>query len=168
MTIITGKIIQYDTKLAAKLAQLMERKGFGIRRLASESGLSRNRIRQILRGDELRDGELEDIRDALSLTAEETEDLLAAWCDDTCESWEISGEKAPENDIDHPERYGGDTPYECIKVLKAWLSPDEFRGFLKGNAIKYLCRIGKKDEPAKELEKAKWYIDKLKESYGVV
>lgn len=165
MTIITEKIIQYGSKTAAKLAQLMEKKGFGIRRLASESRLSRNRIRQILRGDEFRDGELEDIRDALSLSTEETEDLLAAWCDDTCESWEISGEKAPGNDIDHPERYGGDTPYECIKVLKAWLSPDEFRGFLKGNAIKYLCRIGKKDEPAKEAAKAEWYVKELEKSY---
>ena len=24
-------------------------------------------------------------------------------------------------EINHSERYGGDTLYECIKVLKAWL-----------------------------------------------
>lgn len=72
---------------------------------------------------------------------------------------------ACKSDIDHPGRYGGDTPYECIKVLKEWLGEDEYRGFLRGNAIKYLCRLGKKDECVKELEKAKWYIDKLKESY---
>ena len=63
--------------------------------------------------------------------------------------------------INHPERYGGDTTYECIKVLAAWLSEEELKGFLKGNAIKYLCRVGKKDEAVQELNKAKWYIDKL-------
>lgn len=63
--------------------------------------------------------------------------------------------------VNHPKHYGGDTQYECIKVLKAWLSPDEYKGFLKGNAIKYLCRTGKKDETVQELKKALWYIQKL-------
>ena len=65
--------------------------------------------------------------------------------------------------INHPARYGGDTPFECVKVLKAWLSPEEYRGFLRGNAIKYLCRLGKKDRTTQELKKAKWYIEKLTE-----
>lgn len=64
-------------------------------------------------------------------------------------------------EINHPARYGGDTVYECIKVLKAWLPVEEYKGFLRGNAIKYLCRAGKKDEVVQELKKAKWYIDKL-------
>jgi hypothetical protein len=63
----------------------------------------------------------------------------------------------------HPVRYGGDTEYECIKVLKAWLNEDEYKGFLKGNAIKYLCRLGKKDSEKNELEKSMWYINKLME-----
>lgn len=67
-------------------------------------------------------------------------------------------------DINHPERYGGDTTYECVKVLKAWMSADEYKGFLRGNALKYLCRVGKKDEAVKELKKAKWYIEKLIET----
>jgi len=64
--------------------------------------------------------------------------------------------------VNHPSHYGGDTTYECIKVLKAWLTPDEYRGFLKGNAIKYLCRVGKKDEALQELNKVTWYVDQLK------
>jgi hypothetical protein len=63
--------------------------------------------------------------------------------------------------ISHPERYGGDTTYECIKVLEAWLPPDQYKGFLRGNALKYLCRVGKKDETVQELKKAKWYLEKL-------
>jgi hypothetical protein len=43
------------------------------------------------------------------------------------------------------------------------MSPDEYRGFLRGNAIKYLCRTGKKDEAVQECNKAIWYINKLVE-----
>lgn len=67
--------------------------------------------------------------------------------------------------VNHPLHYGGDTTYECVKVLKAWMSADEYRGFLRGNAIKYLCRTGKKDEIVQELKKSAWYINKLIESY---
>lgn len=64
-------------------------------------------------------------------------------------------------EVNHPDRYGGDTTYECIKVLEAWLTPEQYKGFLRGNAIKYLCRCGKKDAEVMELEKAKWYIERL-------
>lgn len=70
-----------------------------------------------------------------------------------------------EPDTLHPDRYGRDTPYECIKVLKNWMSPEEYKGFCRGNAIKYLCRLGKKDDPVKELKKASVYIEFLKEAY---
>ena len=69
--------------------------------------------------------------------------------------------------INHPQRYGGDTTYECVKVLKSWMNEDEYRGFLRGNCLKYLCRVGKKDEIVQELEKSKWYLEKLIESYKV-
>ena len=48
--------------------------------------------------------------------------------------------------VDHPAHYGGkDDPYETIKVLEHRLSLEEFVGFCKGNAWKYLDRAGKKD-----------------------
>lgn len=64
-------------------------------------------------------------------------------------------------EINHPARYGGDSIYECIKVLEAWLPGEQYKGFLRGNALKYLCRVGKKDEVVQELKKARWYVDKL-------
>lgn len=73
--------------------------------------------------------------------------------------------KKTSDEINHPTRYGGDTPYECIKVLAAWLKPDEYRGFLRGNAIKYICRLGKKDDPTQEISKAQWYLEELKKTY---
>ena len=65
------------------------------------------------------------------------------------------------NVINHPARYGGDSIYECIKVLENWLPKEQYKGFLRGNALKYLCRVGKKDNDVQELKKAKWYLEKL-------
>ena len=77
------------------------------------------------------------------------------------EVWKIIDKEKDKNVVSHPERYGGDTTYECIKVLEAWLPPEQYKGFLRGNAIKYLCRVGKKDETVQELKKSKWYLEKL-------
>lgn len=62
--------------------------------------------------------------------------------------------------VNHPAHYNGDSDYECIKVLEAWLAPAQFIGFCRGNAIKYLCRVGKKDELSQELRKAAWYASR--------
>ncbi len=64
-------------------------------------------------------------------------------------------------ELQNPPHYGGDNPYETIKVLGAWLSYEEFKGFCKGNAIKYLSRAGKKDDELEDLQKARWYCNKL-------
>ena len=61
--------------------------------------------------------------------------------------------------VNHPSHYGGDTLYETIKVLEAWLTPEQFKGFCMGNTIKYLSRAGKKDKEIQELKKAKFYLD---------
>lgn len=74
---------------------------------------------------------------------------------------EIIDKEKDKSVISHPERYGGDTTYECIKVLEAWMPTEQYKGFLRGNAIKYLCRVGKKDETVQELKKSKWYLEKL-------
>lgn len=63
--------------------------------------------------------------------------------------------------VNHPQHYGGaDNPYEVIKVLRAWLTPEEYRGFLKGNVIKYEARARDKGG-LEDYRKAKWYQDEL-------
>ena len=65
--------------------------------------------------------------------------------------------------VEHPAHYGGgDNPYETIKVLEAWFSPEQISGFLLGNAVKYISRAGKKDagKLVEDLEKARWYLDR--------
>jgi hypothetical protein len=47
-------------------------------------------------------------------------------------------------------------------VMEAVLTPEEFRGFLKGNIIKYSMRQGKKAD-SDDTGKAQHYIEKLKE-----
>lgn len=62
--------------------------------------------------------------------------------------------------VDHPSHYGGDTVYETIKVLEAWLTPEQFEGFLLGNYIKYVSRLGKKGDPVEDAKKALWYLNR--------
>ena len=66
----------------------------------------------------------------------------------------------PDN-INHPSHYldGG---IETIAILQAKLTAEEFSGFCKGNAIKYLSRAGKKTlDPREDYKNARWYLDKL-------
>jgi hypothetical protein len=59
--------------------------------------------------------------------------------------------------IHHPSHYGGDTTYEAIKVIEAWKLE-----FCTGNAVKYICRAGRKSESSfvDDLRKAIWYLNR--------
>lgn len=69
---------------------------------------------------------------------------------------------SPGNDdpVNHPTHYtsGG---IECIDAIRASMTQEEFKGFLKGNAMKYLWRYRLKGKPAQDLEKAGWYLSRL-------
>lgn len=45
-------------------------------------------------------------------------------------------------------------------AMQAWMAPDAFAGFLRGNAIKYLARCDAKGG-VQDLKKARHYLDKL-------
>ena len=53
----------------------------------------------------------------------------------------------------HYSRYG----IETIDALRGTMSSEEFNGFLKDNAIKYLTRAGAKDALEQDLHKVIWY-----------
>ncbi len=74
---------------------------------------------------------------------------------DECLNWK----EEQEEKVNHPQHYGGDTPFEVIKVLSHWLSPEEYIGFLRGNYIKYLARFHMKGG-LEDLRKANWYLNK--------
>lgn len=73
--------------------------------------------------------------------------------------WDEGEWKMKHDNVNHPKHYtaGG---IECIEAIEAALTPEEFRGYIKGNAIKYAWRERHKggDE---SLRKAMWYLDRL-------
>lgn len=50
---------------------------------------------------------------------------------------------------------------ETIDYIQAKLTPDEFRGYLKGNVIKYTSRAQYKEYPEEDIDKMVWYALKL-------
>jgi hypothetical protein len=49
---------------------------------------------------------------------------------------------------------------ECIEAIEASMSQEAFKGFLKGNCIKYIYRYENKNG-AEDLRKAEWYLLRL-------
>ena len=65
-------------------------------------------------------------------------------------------------EVEHPPHYTSGS-IECIKAIEASMSPEEFRGYLKGSVMKYMWRYDKKEAPLKDLSKAIFYLDMLKD-----
>lgn len=78
--------------------------------------------------------------------------------DDLCDA----AEKEVFNKVNHPLHYTlGANGIECIDAIKASMSGYEFRGYLKGNVMKYLWRYRLKGRDKEDLQKAQWYLNRL-------
>ena len=55
---------------------------------------------------------------------------------------------------------------ETIDYIEAKLTPEEFRGYCKGNALKYVSRAGHKADAAEDTRKAIWYLNRLLRNAG--
>ena len=64
------------------------------------------------------------------------------------------------DNVNHPTHYTDSGSIECIEAIEASLTPDEYRGYLKGNIQKYVWRERLKGG-TESLKKAQWYIDRL-------
>jgi hypothetical protein len=64
-----------------------------------------------------------------------------------------------EDVVNHPSHYT-DGGIECIEAIEAQLTPEEYRGYIKGNIAKYLWRERLKGGVT-SLKKAQWYLDRL-------
>ena len=62
--------------------------------------------------------------------------------------------------VNRPEHYnnGG---MECIDAIKGMLTHDEYIGYLRGNALKYMWRFRYKGKPIEDLRKARWYEERM-------
>lgn len=63
--------------------------------------------------------------------------------------------------VNHPSHYK-QFGREVIDTMQGMSTPEEFKGYLKLNAVKYLSRYQGKNG-IEDLDKAIWYINKLKE-----
>lgn len=62
--------------------------------------------------------------------------------------------------VNSPQHYQSASGIECIDAIKAQMSEEEYRGYLRGNVVKYLWRYQQKGGK-QSLEKARWYLNKL-------
>ncbi|MEJ7412737.1 DUF3310 domain-containing protein, partial [Staphylococcus epidermidis] len=54
-------------------------------------------------------------------------------------------EKTLDDKVNHPSHYQGRKGIDVIEFLYQQLTFEEFKGFMKGNMIKYPVRAGRKD-----------------------
>ena len=77
---------------------------------------------------------------------------------DCWNEWDVR----PEDVVNNPSHYNtGDI--ECIDAIKESMSSVAFKGYLKGNCMKYLWRYDYKGKQVQDLQKAGWYLNKLTE-----
>ena len=80
----------------------------------------------------------------------DSEDFADCWNDDP---------------VNNPSHYneGG---VECIEGIESSMGLSQFRGYLKGNVLKYVWRYENKGKPVEDLKKAEWYLSKLITSFN--
>lgn len=74
--------------------------------------------------------------------------------------FEEAKQELEEDMVGAPKHYNTGS-IECIDAIKESMSSAEFRGYLKGNCLKYLWRYAYKGKPVEDLQKAQWYLDTL-------
>jgi hypothetical protein len=62
-----------------------------------------------------------------------------------------------EDVVNHPHHYNAGI-IECIEAIEESMSSVAFKGYLKGNCMKYLWRYDYKGKQVEDLEKAGWYL----------
>lgn len=64
--------------------------------------------------------------------------------------------------VNKPQHYNTGN-IECIEAIQESMSAEAYKGYLKGNCLKYLWRYDYKGKPSEDLEKAGWYLARLTE-----
>lgn len=63
------------------------------------------------------------------------------------------------DNVNHPAHYNAGK-IEVIEIQEDQLSSEEYRGYIKGQVIKYITRERHKNG-LEDLKKARWYLDRL-------
>lgn len=84
--------------------------------------------------------------------------------DDTYDFCKVNEPFTRKVDMDkRPSHYEGKDGIDVIDFLYQQLPFEEFKGFMKGNMIKYPVRSGRKDDEIEDIKKARNYADRLLE-----
>ena len=62
--------------------------------------------------------------------------------------------------VNHPPHYTDGRKFEPIDVIEDWRL-----GFHLANSLKYISRIGRKDDPVQDAKKAIWYLERFVQHY---
>ncbi|MDR6744692.1 DUF3310 domain-containing protein [Staphylococcus epidermidis] len=92
--------------------------------------------------------------------------------DDSYDFYSLANEneepqKTLDDKVSHPSHYQGRKGIDVIEFLYQQLTFEEFKGFMKGNMIKYPVRAGRKDNELADIKKARDYADRLIEKLEV-
>lgn len=80
------------------------------------------------------------------------------WCYNT--RGPLPVEPATTDAVNHPAHYTAGS-IECIDYMQDVLTAEEFRGYLRGQVIKYQHRLMAKGNPAQDAAKLAWYANRL-------
>ena len=61
--------------------------------------------------------------------------------------------------VNHPSHYTSGK-IEVIRIMEDQLTDEEYRGYIKGQVIKYITRESRKNG-LEDLKKAAWYLNRL-------
>ena len=81
------------------------------------------------------------------------------WEDESLEDI-IARQDEEEDMVGAPKHYNTGN-IECIDAIEESMSSVAFKGYLKGNCMKYLWRYDYKGKQVEDLQKAGWYLQKL-------
>jgi len=65
-----------------------------------------------------------------------------------------------EDVVNNPDHYNTGS-IECIEAIEESMTPEAFKGYLKGNSMKYLWRYEYKGKQVEDLQKCQWYLARL-------
>lgn len=66
--------------------------------------------------------------------------------------------------VNNPPHYQLGNGMEVIDIIEAALTEEEFRGYLKGNDLKYIYREPHKGNSEQDVAKSIWYAERYKEA----
>jgi hypothetical protein len=69
--------------------------------------------------------------------------------------------EAKHDPVNNPKHYAIAPGVEAIDIIKASLTPEQFKGYMLGNFLKYRLRAGDKGDLQQDIDKSNWYRGKL-------